>query len=124
MHPDPRLEGVMSLFAFSSSYAEDVIDKKNEFMNVETAFAEDPEIRDAALKTLNAILSAPELAPLTKQEILQTLEQIRDFHAMAYDWEPDVSAENLYAETEASGYLLRTRLRGGHRIPGSAVSVR
>lgn len=112
LHPDPRLEGVLSLFAFSSSYTEDVIDKKNEFANVETAFAEEDEIRTAAIDTLNAILSAPELAPLTKEEILQTLEQIREFHGMAYDWSPDVSAETLYAETEASGYLLRTRIRG------------
>ena len=43
---------------------------------------------------------------------LQTLEQIQQFHARAYDWMPDVSPETLYAETDAGGYLLRTRIRG------------
>lgn len=112
LRPDPRLEGTLSLFAFSSSYAEEVIDNKNEFMNVETAFAEEEEIRKSALNTLNAILNAPELAPLSRAEILQTLEQIQKFHGMAYDWTPSVSAETLYTETEAGGYLLRTRIRG------------
>ena len=35
LKPSPRLESVFSLFAFSSSYVEDVIDKKKEFENVE-----------------------------------------------------------------------------------------
>ena len=112
LDPDPRLEATCSLFAFSSSYAEDVIDKKQEFSNVETAFAEEPEIQKSALNTLNAILNAPELAPLTREEVLQTLEQIQQFHARAYDWTPEISAETLYSETEAGGYLLRTRIRG------------
>ena len=112
LHSDPRLEGTLSLFAFSSSYAEDVIDKKNEFENIESAFAEEEEIRKPALNTLNAILSAPELTPLSEEEILQTLEQIQRFHAVAYEWNPSVSPETLYAETEAGGYLLRTRIRG------------
>lgn len=111
LNPDPRLEAVLSLFAFSSSYAEDVIDKKQEFSNTESAFAEEPEIRKAADKTLNAILSAPELAPLTREEILQILEQIQQFHGRAYDWNPSISPQTLYRETEASGYLLRTRIR-------------
>ena len=58
-----------------------------------------------------AIENAPELAPLTKEEITQILMSIQDFHGRAYGWHPDVSAESIYAATEAGGYLLRTKIR-------------
>lgn len=112
LNPDSRLENTLSLFAFSSSYAEDVIDKKGEFLNIETSFEEEPEVQKAALNTLDAILKAPELVPLTKQEILQILEQIQKFHGKAYGWNPSISSETLFRETEAGGYLLRTKIRG------------
>ena len=111
LRPSPKLEGVFSLFAFSSSYVEDVIDKKKEFENVEGAFAEDADALAAARASLNAIQGAPELAPLTREEILQVLLSIQDFHGRAYGWTPDVSAESIYAATEAGGYLLRTKIR-------------
>lgn len=111
LRPSPKLEGVFSLFAFSSSYVEDVIDKKKEEENVQTTYAEDPDAFTAATATVNAILNAPELAPLTKEEILQVLLSIQEFHGRAYGWTPDVSAEAIYAATEAGGYLLRTKIR-------------
>lgn len=111
LQPSPRLENVFSLFAFSASYTEDVIEKKHEPENVQALFADDPASLKAATATLNAILSAPELAPLTKDEILQVLMSIQDFHGRAYDWHPDVSPEAIYAATESGGYLLRTKIR-------------
>lgn len=111
LKPSPKLEGVFSLFAFSSSYVEDVIDKRKEMENVQTVYAEDPEALAASTATINAILNAPELAPLTKEEILQVLLSIQDFHGRAYNWTPDVSADTIYAATEAGGYLLRTKIR-------------
>ena len=111
LQASPRLESVFSLFAFSASYAEDVIEKKHEREIVDAVFADDPTGLKAAGATLNAILSAPELAPLTKQEIMQVLVSIQAFHGRAYDWHPDVSPENIYAATESGGYLLRTKIR-------------
>lgn len=111
LKPSAKLEGVFSLFAFSSSYVEDVIDKKKEEENIQTTYAEDPDALTAATATVNAILNAPELAPLTKDEILQVLLSIQEFHGRAYGWTPDVSAEAIYAATEAGGYLLRTKIR-------------
>ena len=90
---------------------EDVIDKKKEFANVEAAFSADPESLKAANATMNAILNAPELAPLTREEILQILMSIQDFHSRAYDWHPNINPETVYATTEAGGYLLRTKIR-------------
>lgn len=111
LKPDNRLESTFSLFAFSSSYTEDVIEKKRERAGVETVFAEDPEARAAAEAALDAIVSAPELLPLTRTEVLQVLERIVRFHGRAYGWEPQLPAEALYAVTESGGYLLRTRIR-------------
>ncbi len=111
LHPAAGLERTFSLFALSASYAEDVIDKKRELENVDTVCADDPESRAAARATLEAMLSAPELAPLTRGEILQVLARIREFHARAYDWEPEISPMAIYDATAGGGYLLRTRIR-------------
>lgn len=111
LRPDAKLEGVFSMFAFSASYAEDVIEKKREQENVAAIFADDPASLKAANATLNAILSAPELAPLTREEIMLVLMSIQDFHGRAYGWHPDVSPEAIYAATESGGYLLRTKIR-------------
>ena len=111
LRPSPKLESVFSLFAFSSSYGEDVIEKKHEAENLEGAFPEDQEAQKAALATLNAILNAPELVPLTKDETLRVLDSIRELHGLAYDWRPAVTAAGLHTATETGGYLLRTRIR-------------
>ncbi len=109
--PSDRLEGVLSLFAFSSSYADDVIEKKHEITVAEDIYKDDPSALKAARNTINAILAAPELAKLTRDETLQILGSIQDFHGKAYDWNPQLAPETIYAETEAAGYLLRTRIR-------------
>ena len=111
LKPSPKLEGIFSLFAFSSSFTEDVIDKKKEFANAEEIYAAEPDSLKAASDTLNAIIRAPELAPLNKQEISDILLNIQEFHGLAYDWTPSVSAETLSRATEAGGYLLRTKIR-------------
>ncbi len=111
IQPSGKLEGVLSLFAFSTSFTEDVVDKKHEFENAEAFFAEDPSSLKAAKATLNAVLNAPELASLTKAEILHVISGIQEFHGMAYDWNPQLEPETIYAATEGGGYLLRTRIR-------------
>ena len=111
LHPAPGLEKVFTIFSFSSSYVEDVIDKRNEFSNVEETFNDQPEERKAAEASLHAIIHAPELHPLTRDEIRQILLSIQEFHAKAYDWHPEVSEETLYRATQTGGYLLRTQIR-------------
>lgn len=111
LQPDGKLEGVFSLFAFSTSFTEDVIDKKHEFDNADAIFAEEPDALKAAKATLNTVINAPELLQLTREETLQVLASIQEFHGLAYDWNPSLSPETLYASTEGGGYLLRTRIR-------------
>ena len=111
LHPDPKLEQTLSFFAFSSSYAEDVIDKKNDTETVKAVFEMDPEALKSANNTLNAIINAPELSPMNKEEIREILINIQEFHGLAYDWKPAVSPETLMQATETGGYLLRTKIR-------------
>ena len=111
LRPSMELEAVFSLFAFSASFTEEVIDKKHEFENAEEIFSEDPVSIKAAKATLNDVINSPELVPLSKAEVLRVLESIQMFHGMAYDWDPQVNPETLYAGTEGAGYLLRTRIR-------------
>ena len=111
LNPDAKLESVFSLFAMSSSFADDVIDRRGELDAAEEVFREDAAARKASLSTLNAILSAPELAPLTKDETMQVLMSIQQMHGQAYRWTPSVSQDTLYEATQAGGYLLRTKIR-------------
>ena len=111
LSPPEHLEGVLSVFAFSASYAEEVIDKKHDMENAEAAFADDPVSLKSVKASINTILSAPQLPKLTRNETLQILGSIQDFHGKAYDWHPQIDPETIYAETEAAGYLLRTRIR-------------
>jgi len=111
LRPPARLEAVFSLFAFSTSFTEEVIDKKHEFENVENIFAEDPTALKAAKATLNDVINSTELASLSRTEIIRILESIEIFHGKAYDWEPQIEPEIIYTSTEGAGYLLRTRIR-------------
>ena len=112
LKPDPRLENTAVFLAFSASYQEDVIEKRKEFQNALELYGEGTEEEKTATAVLNAILNAPELSPLSRDEVIQVLRDIEQFHALAYDWHPDIPAEEIYRATEAGGYLLRTKLRG------------
>ena len=111
LKPDPRLERTAVLIAFSTSYVPDVIEKRKEFEGMTQLFGEGTEQEKTAAAVLTAIQSAPELSPLGKEEVIQVMRDIEQFHALAYDWKPDVPAEEIYRATEAGGFLLRTKLR-------------
>ena len=111
LSPEPGFDGMFTLFSFSASYVEDVIDKRDEVTNIREVFADDEQECAKALSTVNAITHAPELLPLTRDEIRKTLLSIRDFHGKAYQWNPDISEETIYRATEGGGFLLRTRIR-------------
>lgn len=106
--PEPSLEAVFSIFALSASYVEDVIEGKREHENLEAVYPEEPEpIRTV----LDLLVKAPQLAPLTKEEIQQVLYKIQEFHGKAYAWTPNLSAATLLGATQSGGYLLRTKIR-------------
>jgi hypothetical protein len=107
LFPPKSLEGVFSLFAFSASYAEDIIEAKGEYENLAEVFPEDTE----AKRALDAIVAADQLAPLTRMEIEAILRKIITFHAKAYDWNPSIDPAHLIQKVDKSGYLLRSKIR-------------
>ncbi|MDR1604746.1 MAG: ATP-binding protein [Gracilibacteraceae bacterium] len=128
LHPE-RMEAVYSVFALNSSYIPDVVEGKNEFINLENAGL-DAETHDAAAQALNAVIAAPQLTPLGQTEILEIMRQILGFHAAAYDWSPALTGEELLAAGEKRGYLLRTKIRAAIELMdqfyqyGKAGSIR
>ena len=106
--PDQCPEMTFSIFALSASYVEDVIEGKHEYMNLEEIY---PEEQEPARSVLDMLTKAPQLLPLTKEEINEVLCKIQDFHGKAYGWTPNLSAASLAASTQSGGYLLRTKIR-------------
>lgn len=106
--PEKSLESTFSIFALSASYAEDVIEAKHEYENLELIYPEEQERAKAVLELLER---APQLLPLTRDEINEILYKIQDFHGKAYEWTPNLSIESLSEATQSGGYLLRTKIR-------------
>lgn len=106
--PDLCPENTFSLFALSSSYVEDVIEGKHEYANLENIY---PISQEPAKTVLDMLVKAPQLLPLTREEITSALCRIQDFHGKAYEWSPNVSAAALAESTQSGGYLLRTKIR-------------
>ena len=106
--PAERLEAVFSIFALSASYVEDVIEAKHEYENLAMVY---PEEQEPAKTVMDLLVKAPQLLPLTKDEIQEILRKIQDFHGRAYEWTPNLSIDSLEAATQSGGYLLRTKIR-------------
>jgi len=108
LFPPKQLGSTFSLFAFTSSYVEDVIEAKKEFQNLSEAYPEDEEPMKSVLE---AIIDAPQLEPLSEEEITEVLEKIILFHGKAYDWKPEVHLASMFSKVESGGYLLRSKIR-------------
>ena len=106
--PEKCPESAFTIFALSASYTEDVIEGKHEYENLEAIYPDEPE----PIKTvLDLLVRAPQLLPLTKEEVNEVLCKIQDFHGRAYGWTPNLSVASLAESTQAGGYLLRTKIR-------------
>lgn len=106
--PERELESTFSMFALSASYAEDVIEGKHEYENLEAIY---PDEQEPPRTVLDLLTRAPQLLPLTKEEISEVLYKIQDFHGRAYGWTPKLSIDSLTEATQSGGYLLRTKIR-------------
>lgn len=101
-------ESAFSIFALSASYVEDVIEGKHEYENLEEVY---PEEQEPARTVLDLLTRAPQLLPLTKEEINGILCRIQELHGKAYGWTPNLSPTSLLTSTQSGGYLLRTKIR-------------
>lgn len=103
-----EMEAVFSMFALSASYVEDVIEGKHDYENLGELF---PENQEPMYTVLELLRKAPQLHPLTQTEFREVLERLKEFHARAYQWEPQISVDVLEKVTQSGGYLLRTKIR-------------
>ncbi len=108
LFPKEQFKAVFSIFALSASYVEDVIEAKHEYENLEMIY---PDEQEPAKSVLDLLARAPQLLPLTKEEIYEILYKIQDFHGKAYEWTPKLSIDSLAESTRSGGYLLRTKIR-------------
>ena len=108
LHPQPNLINTFTLFTFTNSYLDEVIDGKHDLKNLGELFPDKPEpIRTV----INDILASLGLASLNQEEILHVVSLIRDYHSKAYNWTPASTDEQLQRVADAAGNVLRTRLR-------------
>ncbi|MDE6816636.1 MAG: ATP-binding protein [Lachnospiraceae bacterium] len=106
--PEKCPESAFTIFALSASYTEDVIEGKHEYENLEAIY---PNEQEPIKTVLDLLVRAPQLLPLTKEEVNEVLCKIQDFHGKAYGWTPNLSVASLAESTQAGGYLLRTKIR-------------
>ena len=105
-----QLESTFTMFAFGASYMEDVIESKHDFENLAEYYV-DRSAREPIEKVLKQIADAPQLQPLTQNEIISILQKVEEFHSRAYEWKPEINMDDFLKSTESKGYLLRTRIR-------------
>lgn len=106
--PPPAMISVFTLFAFTSSYREDVIEKKNEYEYLSEIH---PGQEEPMKSVLDMIVKARELSPLTSEEIHEVMEKIISYHEEAYDWKLTQNHEGLINAAIKEGVLLRTKIR-------------
>ncbi len=106
--PEKCPESAFTIFALSASYTEDVIEGKHEYENLEAIY---PNEQEPIKTVLDLLVRAPQLLPLTKDEVNEVLCKIQDFHGRAYGWTPNLSVASLAESTQSGGYLLRTKIR-------------
>ena len=105
-----QLESTFTMFALGASFMEDVIESKHDFENLAESYV-DRSTREPVEKVLKQIAEAPQLQPLTQNEIISILQKVEEFHSRAYDWKPEINMDDFLKSTESRGYLLRTRIR-------------
>ena len=105
-----QLESTFTMFALGASFMEDVIESKHDFENLAESYV-DRSTREPVEKVLKQIADAPQLQPLTQNEIISILQKVEEFHSRAYDWKPEIDMDDFLKSTESRGYLLRTRIR-------------
>ena len=106
--PEKCPESAFTIFALSASYTGGGGGGGGGGENLEAIYPDEPE----PIKTvLDLLVRAPQLLPLTKDEVNEVLCKIQDFHGRAYGWTPNLSVASLAESTQSGGYLLRTKIR-------------
>ena len=110
LFPPSSFDSVSSIFAFSSSYTEEVIGEKDDFGYLDLMEG-DEDSKGVIRKVLDRIVEAEELRALTEDELTYSLKTIVDIYSKAYGKDYSGHAEKVIETASSSGYLLRTKIR-------------
>ena len=110
LFPPSSFDSVSSIFAFSSSYTEEVIGEKDDFGYLDLMEG-DEDSKGVIRKVLDRIVEAEELRALTEDELTYALKTIVDIYSKAYGKDYSGHAEKVIETASSSGYLLRTKIR-------------
>ena len=110
LFPPSSFDSVSSIFAFSSSYTEEVIGEKDDFGYLDLMEG-DEDSKEVIRKVLDRIVEAEELRALTEDELTYSLKTIVDIYSKAYGKDYSGHAEKVIETASSSGYLLRTKIR-------------
>ena len=110
LFPPRTLENTLSVFAFSTSFMDEVIAGKNEYSSVALGSRTDEE-KNNIRAVLDAITSAKELRPLTESELTESIITIIEVYQEAYGKLDNYDLSTLVSIAMQSGFLLRTKIR-------------
>ena len=110
LFPPSSFDSVSSIFAFSSSYTEEVIGEKDDY-----GYLDLMDIDESAKETIKAVLDkivdAEELRALTEEELTSSLKTIVEIYSLAYGKDYSPYTEKVIDTAFSAGYLLRTKIR-------------
>jgi len=110
LFPRKALQSVYSLFAFSTSFSDEIIANKNEFSSIALSDRPDDEKKklNDVLETIN---NGEELRALSEEELLNSISVIVSLYNKAYDKNIAIDKDELLKLSDSAGYLLRTKIR-------------
>jgi len=104
----PDTNGAHALFTMTNNYVMQVIEGKDERGYLAQAEGFDCDIIESVLSRIE---TARELTPLNRDDFMNVLNKIIDFHARAYDWRPGIGVMELCEMAWGRGIYLRTKIR-------------
>ena len=110
LFPPSSFDSVSSIFAFSSSYTEEVIGEKDDYGYLDLMEG-DEESKRLVKSVLDRIVDAEELRALTEDELTYSLKTIVEIYSKAYGKDYSEYADKVIGTAMSSGYLLRTKIR-------------
>lgn len=110
LNPSSSLEGVYSVFAFSSSFADEVIAGKNEYSAIALSGKSDEDI-EVMTDTLDRITGGSELSTLKAEELEKSITSIVELYQKAYERDISCDIASLVNVAQDAGFLLRTKIR-------------
>ncbi len=110
LNPSASLESVYSVFAFSSSFSDEVVAGKNEYSSIALSGRSEEEIK-AMTDTLDRITNGSELAQLSRDELDLSVTSIVDLYRKAYERDIECDTGALLDVASRAGFLLRTKIR-------------